>query len=64
MAIYARKGERAVTPDGRYLCTLARDLDGNDRWYFDDFEDCQIDIRRAGERLPLTAWLTARLRAA
>jgi hypothetical protein len=62
MAIFAHKGERVVTPDGRYLGTVARDLDGADRLPYDGFEDLQIDIHKASQRLPLTSWCLARMR--
>lgn len=62
MTIVAQAGERVVTPDGRYLGTVARDLDGSRRLPLDGFTDLTIDINKAGERLPLTSWCLSRMR--
>jgi hypothetical protein len=63
MAIYARKGDRVVTRDGRYLGSVAFDLDSKKRLPFDGFDDLQIDIHKPSERLPLTAWCLDRMKA-
>lgn len=55
--IYAHKGERIVTPEGKYLGAVSRDIDSKDRWSFSMFDDLQMDIARPTERLPLTLWL-------
>lgn len=58
MAIYARKGDRIISEDGRYLGMVARDLDDRaSRWWVEDFTDLQVDLRNASERLPVTSWL-------
>lgn len=62
--IFARKGERVITPVGRYLGTVKRDLDGSERLPYDGFEDLQIDIYKASQRLPLTSWCLSRMREA
>jgi len=64
MAIYARKGDRIIAEDGRYLGTVARDLDGAERrWSSDAFEDMQVDLTNAAERLPVTSWLVRKMGA-
>lgn len=62
MTTFAQAGERVVTPEGRYLGTVARDLDGSQRLPLDGFTDLTIDIHKASERLPLTSWCLARMR--
>ena len=62
---YAKAGER-IEVDGRHLCTVAKDLGGSPRrpgsafWYFDDFEDWQIDPS-GPEREAVTLWLVRRI---
>jgi hypothetical protein len=57
--MYAKAGER-IEVDGRYLCTVAKDLGGGTYWHFDDFEDWQIDPH-GPERLKVTSWLVRRI---
>lgn len=61
LMIYARKGDRIIV-DGNYLGTVARDLDGASRhWSTDDFDDMQVDLTRASQRLPVTSWLRQKM---
>lgn len=62
MSVYAFKGERIITPEGKYLGIVSRDVVRGDRWSFSLVDDCQIDISKASERLPVTSWLVSKAR--